>query len=56
MSNKVDKADAIKNHAINGRFTEIETEFGAKAALKGKEYVSYFARIMVLNLYLTSVL
>jgi hypothetical protein len=39
MSGKTEKADAIKLYAINGRFGEIETEFGAKAAYKGREYV-----------------
>lgn len=39
MSGKNEKADVIKSHAINGRFGDIETEFGAKAAHKGREYV-----------------
>jgi hypothetical protein len=39
MSGKTEKADAIKSYAINGRFGEIETKFGAKAAHKGREYV-----------------
>lgn len=37
---KTEKADAIKEHAINGRFNEIEIVYGLKAALKGREYVS----------------
>ena len=37
---KTDKADVIKEHAINGRFTEIDIAYGAKAAIKGREYVS----------------
>ena len=36
---KSDKADIIKEHAINGRFPEIEEAYGAKAAMKGREYV-----------------
>jgi hypothetical protein len=39
MSGKTEKADAIKSYAINGRFGEIETKFGAKAAHKGRDYV-----------------
>ena len=39
MSSKSEKADAIKELAVNGRFREIEEKFGKKAAIKGREYV-----------------
>lgn len=39
MSSKSEKADVIKDHAIHGRFDQIEVKFGEKAAIKGREYV-----------------
>ena len=39
MSSKSEKADAIKDHAIHGRFYEIGEKFGEKASIKGREYV-----------------
>ena len=39
MSSKSEKADTIKDHAIHGRFDQIEAKFGEKAAIKGREYV-----------------
>lgn len=40
MSSKNDKADEIKNLAINGLFDDILHKFGEKSMSKGKEYVS----------------
>ena len=44
---KNDKADIIKEHAINGRFREIEEAYGTKAAMKGREYVSGVLRFWI---------
>lgn len=39
MSSKTEKAENIKELALNGQFSEIEAAYGAKAAQKGRDYV-----------------
>lgn len=42
MSSKNDKAEEIKDLAINGLFNDIIHKFGEKSLLKAKEYVRDF--------------
>lgn len=51
MSSKTDKADIIKELALNGQFSEIEATYGAKAAQKGRDYVRCLSWRILLSIW-----